>query len=78
MCGKRQREGKKERERERETNLFKTFLEMVGNGVVCGEEDGQVLRLLHGEGIHITAVQNTLSSVCIHVFVGHRLATKVL
>ena len=64
-------EGEREREREGKTNLFKALLEMVGDGIVCGEEDGEVLRLLHGEGIHITAVQDTLSSACKTDTIGH-------
>ena len=70
---RKEREGERggeERERgrggEEKTNLFKTLLEMVGDGVVCCEEDGEVLRLLHGKGIHVTTVQNTLSSARVY------------
>ena len=49
------------------TNLFKTLLKMVGDGVVCCEEDGQVLRFLHGKCINIATIENTFSSVCMYV-----------
>ena len=43
--------------------LFQLFLEVRGDTVVGGKEDGEVLRLLEREGIHIASVEDPLSSV---------------
>ena len=43
--------------------LLQVLLDHVGDTVVGGKEQGQVLRLLNGEGIHGTSTEDAFSSV---------------
>jgi hypothetical protein len=45
------------------TYLFQLFLEVRGDTVIGGKEDGEVLGFLEGEGIHVASVENSFSSV---------------
>ena len=39
--------------------LLQVLLEVEGDTVVGGEEDGEILRLLQSKGIHIATVQDS-------------------
>ena len=43
--------------------LLQLFLEVWGDTVVSGKEDGEILRLFQRKGIHIASVQDALCSV---------------
>ena len=59
------------------TYLFQLFLEVRGDTVIGGKEDGQVLGFLEGEGIHVASVENSFSSV-VDVQIGERRGDPVI